>query len=222
MKEILEATKKKLIKYGVIATLLAAIFTWPGIIFYPMGALLYRNDHPKDNADAVWLLMGGVEVRPAAAAKAVLSKVANRVIFVTSEMSSVEEQGLMPSEQVLTTNILKSYGIDESKITVVSDFGRAASTVDEAEAMRRLVTTLSLRPKRLVVVTSWPHSARAGWIIEKSLKDTGIEIELLPVDAIPYDKSNWWKSERGMIFVFEEYIKWSRYLIKYAGRDITT
>lgn len=220
MKEFLEATKKKLLKYAIFVAIIGAIFTWPGIVFYPMGAILYRNDHPKDNADAIWLMMGGVDVRPAAAAKAVLSKVANRIIFVTSEMSSIEEQGLLPSEQQLTTNILKSYGVDESKITVVSDFGRVSSTVEEAEAMRKLVTTLSLRPKRLVVVTSWPHSARAGWIIEKSLKGTDIQIELLPVEAIPYDKSNWWQSERGMIFVFEEYIKWARYLIKYWGRDM--
>jgi uncharacterized SAM-binding protein YcdF (DUF218 family) len=221
MKEFLDAAKKKAIKYISLLAIITAIILWPGIIFYPMGALLYRNDHPKDNADAVWLLMGGVEVRPAAAAKAFLGKVANRIIFVTSEMSVIEEQGLMPSEQVLTMNILKSYGIDDSKITVVNDFGRVTSTVEEADAMLKLITTTGLKPKRLVVVTSWPHSARAGWIIEKALTGTGTEIDLLPVDAIPYDKSNWWKSERGLLFVFEEYIKWARYLIKYLGRDIS-
>lgn len=221
MKEFIERLKKKVVRYLIVASVIIAIIIWPGIIFYPMGALLYRNDHPLDHADAVWLLMGEVAVRPAAAAKAVLSKTADRLVFVTSEMSPVEQEGLMPSEEQLTLKILKAYGLEDSNISVISEFGRVSSTAEEAVAMKKmLIAPNGQALKRIVVVTSWPHSARAGWIIEKALSGTGVTIELLPVDAIPYDKTNWWKTERGLIFVFEEYIKWGRYLIKYLWRDI--
>jgi hypothetical protein len=36
---------------------------------------------------------------------------------------------------------------------------------------------------------------------------------------IPFSSDNWWHSERGMLFVFEEYIKYGRYLAKYLGRS---
>jgi uncharacterized SAM-binding protein YcdF (DUF218 family) len=93
--------------------------------------------------------------------------------------------------------------------------------MDEAIAIKRYFLATKSTPKRMIIVTSWPHSARAHWTFEKALHDTGIKIEMLPIEAIPYDKSNWWQSERGLLFVFEEYIKWARYLAKYLGRDIT-
>lgn len=220
MKDFFARLKKKLITYAISVVIIVSIFIWPAIIFYPMGALLYRNDHPSENADAIWLLMGGIEERPAAAAKAFLSKLSDRIIFVTSESSPIEEKGLLPSETELTLKILKAYGVDDPKITVVTEFGRVSSTVEEALVMEQMLLSKEPALKRIVVVTSWPHSARAGWIIEKVLSGTDIKIELLPIDAIPYDKTNWWKTERGLIFVFEEYIKWGRYLIKYLGRDI--
>jgi uncharacterized SAM-binding protein YcdF (DUF218 family) len=216
-----ELLKKKLTRYGIVILLVTAVIVWPAIIFYPMGALLYRNDYPKDQADAVWVLMGQVSVRPAAAAKAVLSKVSDRIVFVNSETNTAEESGLLPSEQVLTMTVLKGYGIDESKVTIINEFGRASSTLEEAVAMRKMIDKMPSKPTRLVVVTSWPHTSRAGWIIEKALKGTNVEIELLPVEVVPFERSNWWKREDGMIFVFEEYIKWARYIIKYAGRDIS-
>jgi uncharacterized SAM-binding protein YcdF (DUF218 family) len=221
MKELLARLKIKILKWLILFGVIVAVVVWPAIIFYPMGALLYKNDHPKDGADAIWLLMGGVEVRPQGAAKAHLAKVSDRIIFITPEMNAVEVQGLIPSEQSLTLNILKSYGVDDSKISVISDFGRVSSTAEEAVAMKKFLMSLSQKPARLVVVTSWPHSARAAWTIDKALTDSDIKIEMLPIDAIPYDKSNWWKTERGLLFVFEEYIKWARYLLKYAGRDIS-
>jgi uncharacterized SAM-binding protein YcdF (DUF218 family) len=218
----------------VVATLvgvMVGIYLYPAVIFYPMGRLLLRNNHPADGADFIVLLMGEASLRPSAAAKAVLAGTSNHILFVSTQTNPLVDAGLIPSEDDLARAMLKRGGLDASHVTMISEFGRATSTVDEALAIKKYFHTMHLTPKRLVVVTSWPHSSRAGWIIEKVLRqDSGqnsrekfsaddVVIELLPVMEIPFEPSNWWHSENGLLFIFEEYIKWGRYLIKYLGRD---
>jgi uncharacterized SAM-binding protein YcdF (DUF218 family) len=204
----------------VVFGFLALVYIWPALIFYPLGSFLERDDQPEKKADFVLVLMGQPEIRPEAAAKAVMAGYSDRLLFVTSEINPLEEAGIMPSEEVLAKAAISRAGLSSDHINVVTGFGRATSTMDEAIAVRRYFRAVKSPPKRLIIVTSWPHSARAHWTFEKALQDTGIKIEMLPIEAIPYDKSNWWQSERGLLFVFEEYIKWTRYLVKYLGRDI--
>ncbi len=211
--------------------LVVGVYLYPAAVFYPMGRVLLRDNHPVNGADYIILLMGEASLRPAAAAKAVLAGTSNHVLFVSTQNNPLVDAGLIPSEDDLALAMLKRGGIDASQVTMISAFGRATSTVDEALAIKKYFYTMHLTPKRLVIVTSWPHSARAGWIIEKVLRKNTEQnteqksspeptvIELLPVMEIPFEPSNWWHSENGLLFVFEEYIKWGRYLIKYLGRD---
>jgi len=213
---------KKIPAKGLILLgFLAVLYLWPALIFYPMGSLLERNDHAEKGADYVLVLMGQPEIRPEVAAKAVLAGYSDKLIFVTSEINPLEEAGIMPSEEMLAKAAISRTGLKPDHVTVVTGFGRATSTLDEAIAIRRYFQSVNLRPERLIIVTSWPHTARAHWTFDRALQDTGIKTEMLPIEAIPYDKSNWWQSERGLLFVFEEYIKWARYLAKYSGRGIT-
>jgi uncharacterized SAM-binding protein YcdF (DUF218 family) len=221
MKQQIFNWQKKVIIVALITIGFLATTTWPGIIFYPMGAVLYRNDHPEKNADAVLILMGEPEIRPEAATKAVLSGMSDKIIFVTPQISPLEEAGLRLSEDDLTIEVIKKNGFSLDKVIVIRDFGRSTSTFDESIAISKFIDKTGIKLSRLIVVTSWPHTSRAGWILEKGLAKKGITVEMLPVERIPFDKSNWWQSERGLIFVFEEYIKWARYLAKYSGRDIT-
>lgn len=196
------------------------LYFFPSLIFYPVGALLLRDDHPGLHGDHLVVLMGEPQVRPTAAAKAVLVGYADKVLMVTSQLDPLEESGLVPSEATLAIAMMKRTGISEEKIEVIENYGRATSTIDEAIAYRKYFNTKGLKPKRLIVVTSWPHTSRSGWIFEKAFAGTETKIEMMPVEQIPFDKSNWWQSERGLLFVFEEYIKWARYLIKFLGRNI--
>lgn len=207
-------------KTTMTLVLLVGFYLWPSLVFEPMGRFLLRDNHPTEGADFVVLLMGEASLRPTAAAKAVLAGISNHVLFVSTQSNPLVDAGLIRSEDDLALAMLKRGGLEDRQVTMISDFGRATSTVDEALAIKKYMRTMNLSPKRLVVVTSWPHSARAGWIIDKILGSNGVTIELLPVDELRFDRRNWWQSEEGLLFVFEEYIKWARYLVKYLGRDI--
>jgi uncharacterized SAM-binding protein YcdF (DUF218 family) len=200
---------------GIVAAL---VMIYPWLLFKPMGWLIYRNDHPKPNADLILVLMGEPEIRPQAGAVAVKNHIAPRLMMITSQLSPLEEAGFIPSEDKIAMESIRRTGLPLNQVQIVSDFGRATSTMDEALAFRDWLRAGGSDIKRLVIVTSWPHTSRAGWTFEKILAGTGITVELLPVEEIPFSSDNWWHSERGMLFVFEEYIKYGRYLAKYLGR----
>lgn len=212
--------KKKIFLASVLITVLIAFALWPAIIFYPMGWIIYRHDHPAKNADAILILMGSPDFRPEVAAKALQESYAHRIIFVTPQRSTLQQRGLIPNEEELTLAVLDHAKIPRDKIIIISDFGRATSTTDEALALREYLTKTHDPVKRLIAVTSWGHTSRAGWTLEKVLRGRDVTIEMLPADKTPFELSNWWQSEDGLIFVFEEYIKWARYLVKYGGRDL--
>ena len=208
--------------YISAAVIFLAVVFWqsPELLFRPMGWCLYRNDYPTKNADAVLLLMGEPEIRPAAVAKAIHEGYASQMVFVTPQSSPLEDAGLIPSEESLTLSVLQKNGISTEQILKLTDYGRATSTADEATAIAKSLKQNTGKIQRLVVVTSWPHSSRAGWILEKALHGQDVEVQMLPIDQIPFSRDDWWHSERGLLFVFEEYIKYARYYVKYLGREV--
>ena len=193
----------------------------PSLFFVPLAWPLVRDDHPALHADAVVVLMGGSEYRPTRAAHAVLEGYGPRLVMVDSESSPLESEGLIPKETTLATAMAERAGLSRDKIFIIGNGGRATSTADEARSLADWVSTQHPPIKRLVIVTSWPHTSRAGWIMEKALGPKGVAVDMLPVDNLPYTIHNWWHFEPGLLFVFEEYVKWVRYIMKYSGREIS-
>jgi uncharacterized SAM-binding protein YcdF (DUF218 family) len=212
--------RKKWIIRAMIGCFALAVWIAPGLLCRPLGWILYRHDHPEKNADAILLLMGEPAVRPRAAALAVEAGYAKQIIFVTPQSSQIEDQGLMPSEEHITMQILLQKGLSRGQIFQIAQYGRATSTADEAIALSQYLDKNPGNIRRIVVVTSWPHSSRAGWILEKALQGRHITIQMQPIDQIPFHRDNWWQSERGMLFVFEEFMKYARYYAKYCGRNL--
>ena len=192
----------------------------PSWFFVPFAWPLTRNDHPALNADAVVLLMGDADTRPARAAHAVLEGYGSRLVMVESQSSPVEDAGLIPTESVLALGMAERAGLGKERMELITGHGRATSTVDEARILVKWSLEQPKPVKRLVVVTSWPHAGRAGWIFDKAMSPRGITVEMLPVESLPYTIHDWWRYESGLLFVFEEYVKWTRYLVKFAGREL--
>ena len=181
---------------------------------------LLRSDHPEPHAGAVIVLGGDPTIRVEPASKAVLAGYGPKLFLVDCQSNHLETAGFIPKESDMTVQIAERSGLQKNQIEILLASGRATSTFDEAKAYHDFFAAHPPEPKRVVVVTSWPHSQRAGWILDKALSPLGIVVEMKPVDEVPFSFDEWWKSEEGMIFVFEEYVKWGRYLAKYAGRPI--
>lgn len=200
--------------FGLLTLLL------PNLMLPLFARPLMREDHPQPRAGAVIVLGGDPTVRVEPAAHAVLDGFGSKLYLVDCQSNHLERAGFLPKEADITLQIAERSGLAKNQIEILMASGRATSTFDEAKAYRDFFTLHPPDPKRVIVVTSWPHSRRAGWILDKALQPLGITVEMKPVDQIPFSFDQWWKSEEGMLFVFEEYVKSGRYLAKYAGRPI--
>lgn len=215
---ILLRITKIFLAFILLVVLLVIII--PNVMMPIFARPLLRADYPQKNAGAVLVLGGDPTVRVGPAAEAVKAGFAPALYMVDCQSNHLEDAGMIPRESDITIKIARDHGLPRDQIEVILSNGRATSTVDEAKAYHDFFALHPVTPKRVVVVTSWPHSSRAGWILEKGLSPLGITVEMMPVEKVPFVFENWWLSEDGMLFVFEEYVKWGRYLVKFAGRSI--
>lgn len=211
---------KKFLKILFVVLILIAILR-PDISLPWCVSPLVETSTESRNADYIIVLMGSPTNRPAAAAKAVINGFAPKLLMADCETNALEEANIMPRESLVSKTLAERQGLLSNQIEIISSAKRVTSTVDEALAFRDYFKSQQIKPKRIIIATSWYHSSRAKWIFEKALFDMPIQIDSIAIAEPKFDSTNWWNSEFGMIVVFEEYIKWMRYLVKYSGRDIT-
>jgi hypothetical protein len=58
-------------------------------------------------------------------------------------------------------------------------------------------------------------SRRIRWVLERELAGTGTQVEVPAWDESDYNRSDWWRDERGVITFQNEIIKYIYYRLKY-------
>ena len=176
-------------------------------ILVAVANVLFVGD-PLRPSDAILVLGGEVEVRPARAAELYHERFAPRLLVVGMEDNLAVRMGVFPSETDATVRLLVALGVPRPAITVLNPRERgAASTVDEAAAFRDYV--VRTRPERVIVVTSRYHTRRARWALRRSLGDQPVEILMAGAESPAFNERNWWRSEEGLIRIVEEYLKFA-------------
>lgn len=107
----------------------------------------------------------------------------------------------MPSEAEFAKAFAIQQGVPENRfhlLTSTSTWEDAQATI--AEAKQRNI-------HHILVVTSWYHSRRAACIFHKQLADTNIMMSFYATPTNAHTPENWWKQERGLVSVTNEYIK---------------
>lgn len=162
--------------------------------------------------DLVFLLNGEEETRPFHAAELVKDGWAPRVVLAQVKDSPTVELGLYPNPTAVSVGMLEQAGVPAEDIIVLSD-DLVSSTRDEAVALKQYLNQNKV--ERVILVTSALHTRRSEWIIQKTL--AGADVELVVSPAVHYDFSvdNWWQSERGLVYLTNEYIKLLYYLFSY-------
>ena len=72
--------------------------------------------------------------------------------------------------------------------------------------MRDYVRTHPVR--RITVVTTAFHTARARWIFRKALRGTGVEVHMAAARDPSFDESNWYTKDEGLVAYFQETLQW--------------
>jgi uncharacterized SAM-binding protein YcdF (DUF218 family) len=119
---------------------------------------------------------------------------------------------LIGSDRDTPTNLrdLHSAGVPDEAIRMI---GSVASTRDEAVRVRDYLRAHPAR--RILVVTTAYHSARARWIFRRVLRDTGAEVHLAATEDARFNESNWYRSADGRSIYFRELLKTIYYRLAY-------
>lgn len=167
----------------------------------------FRVDDPAPS-DAIVLLMGGLDHRPKYAAKLIHQGLAPVILLGRTEHNVY----LQNTETEITLKLLDQFGVPRNQI-VVFDAGEVNSTRDEALLTRDYA--LKHHYRRVTLVTTAFHTARARWIFHQVFRGSNVEIRTAAVAHPRYDETDWFRSEKGLIDYFEETIKTIIYHLKY-------
>ncbi len=177
-------------------------------------SVLINQSHNEDEAELILLFMGDALDRAPYAARRLKEGKARQILFAESEKDELVMAGIKNPEGMMVYRYLtEKLGVQKEQIVFLSDT-KASSTFEEAEILLR--TAHEMKAKRLRLVTSWYHSSRTSWIVEKTMKRHGEEYKnfILISDPSPMPEQ-WYKKELHFLSVFNEYLKWPYYLVKY-------
>jgi uncharacterized SAM-binding protein YcdF (DUF218 family) len=160
-------------------------------------AHLFRVDDPAPS-DAIVVLLGGPDHRPARAAELYQQGLAPVILL-----------GHVPidhelSEETLTRRYLLAHGVPPGAIHILPPV--VESTRDEAF---RVLEYVRAHPtvRRVTIVTSAFHSGRARWIFRRVLRGTGIDIRVAAARVPEFDETNWYTKDQGLMLYFGEAVK---------------
>ena len=208
----------KKILFLIILLLLAYIFRAEILSSY---ARLFTVNNAIDGADAMIIMSGNIDTRPAYAAELYHKDYAKRV-YLTREKNW---QGQL-SPFVEARNSYARKALLEDGVPVEFLPGRhpegAMSTLDE---VHDVIDFLKQNKEflHIILVTDAPHSYRTHYIFEKVFRENGLAHIQLEIAAAPndvFDDSNWYQTEKGLVFYIEETIKVPYYWLNLADKNL--
>ena len=165
--------------------------------------MLERWDMPPEHTDAVFILLGDTGTRALYATRLIEEGYASLIAMGQVEPKSIAAFGLMPDETAIACTVLVRSGIPPTMIRVIP--ATVSSTFEEAKAAREWAKESGM--DSLLFVTSSYHSTRANWILNRVFDSSGVHVFVASVPVPAIDWLPWWKTENGMIIVFNEIAK---------------
>ena len=211
IKQLFASRRSKAITVAV-AFLLLLCFGWLFRVSLLQGAarLWIISDEPA-SADAIVILGGGLNTRPSAAAQIYHAGWSKQILLLQPELTKVVKLGLVMDYATLTREVLHAENVPDSAVVVMEP--EVTSTIEEADALG--VWVKAHQAKRLLIVTDIFHTRRARWILNRKLKETGVELRMMATPLLRYDGSNWWRDEDGLIDFQNEIVKFALYRWRY-------
>jgi uncharacterized SAM-binding protein YcdF (DUF218 family) len=164
------------------------------------------SDH-LEVADAVAILGGGVDTRPAAAVRLFESGLAKQILISATAPSPMGGSDL----NVFERDILLRDGVPASAIT---EFGNnSVNTYEEARALAHWAE--QNHAQRIIVPTEIFPSRRVRWIVRRELAKVGVHVMIEAVPAPSYSFDDWWQRRDGFADFRREIIKYLYYRTRY-------
>ncbi|MFW7382002.1 MAG: YdcF family protein [Oligoflexus sp.] len=199
----------KLAITAIILSITLSLFIWWQSILQWPAQILIRDDQPEKHADYIVLMMGDVIDRTPHAARLYHDGFAKKIIFAEAEYSPGVQQGFRLAEGTASYQYLLNLGVPPEDL-IFLEHSRNTSSEEEVKRIVDYIASIDPSAKRLILVTSWYHSSRAFWILQRRVQSS-LQLESSPSPA----PENFWQDEQAFLMVFNEYLKWVYYLLRY-------
>lgn len=166
---------------------------------------------PVTRADAIVVLGGNFQVRPLIAADLYRRGLADKVLVSQMPGTGQAAVDVIPSDTELNRSALLKLGVSPSAI---ENFGSAnTNTRDEAVALREWAKRNAA--SAFIIPCEIFSARRVRWIFDRELSGSAITIEVPSFEQPGYTRSEWWKTEQGVVVFQNELLKYVYYRLKY-------
>lgn len=197
--------RRRAARLGVALAMIALVAAFHRPILAGFAGL-FRVDDPAPS-DAIVVLIGGSDHRAAHAAELVRQGIAPIVLIGTSTTdptAPINETKLAVAEMI-------RLGVPRRAIIILP--GLVTSTRHEAERVADYAASHPMR--RITVVTTAFHTARARWIFRKVMRGEGIEVRMAAAPHPQFSERDWFRSDEGLVTYFSEALKTVYYRVRY-------
>jgi uncharacterized SAM-binding protein YcdF (DUF218 family) len=197
--------RKRLIRYAIYLGILFILWLCRYPILRGMGNFLIREDQ-LEQADAIYILGGASQERTAEAYR-LFKKGISEEFICTGEHES-EEMKLLDTiltEAEITKAFLIKKGIPSKNIICLIE---GTSTREEADI---IFNHAKGKYDKIIILSSKFHLRRVKRVFSQKFEGSGIQLIFRGAPAKDYDENEWWKYEKGLLMVNNEYIKWWYY-----------
>jgi uncharacterized SAM-binding protein YcdF (DUF218 family) len=203
-------SRRWIVRSGLVLFLLLLAVLLRGKILKTAGSTLVVED-PAEQVDALFVLSGNAFDRGREGARLYNAGYTPKIVCLGGESnSSLELYNVLVSTAEITKAVVLNNNVPERDIELLE---KGTSTFEEFEA----ITTMCKERgwTKIMVVSSRFHTRRIHEFFRLRLHFEGIKMVLRGAKDIIFEEDCWWKSEPGMIFVNNEYVKLLFYWMNY-------
>ena len=204
----------RLWRYAAIIFVLASFATGGWLIREPLllgAANLWIVSDPVSRATAIVVLGGGLETRPFVAAELWRRGLADKILISQGPEERAVSIGAMPSQSERNRAILLKLGVPAGAIGTFEAVSK--NTRGEAVALRAWAEQNGA--SAFIIPSEIFPARRVRWIFRREFRGTAVSIEVPAVEPPGYTRSDWWKTEQGLLAFQNEVLKYIYYRLKY-------
>src|SRR6516164_1282017 len=204
----------RLWRYAAIIFVLASFATGGWLIREPLllgAANLWIVSDPVTRATAIVVLGGGLETRPFVAAELWRRGLADKILISQGPEERAASVGSMTAHSELNRAILLKLGVPAAAIGTFEAVSK--NTRGEAVALREWAEQNGALA--FIIPSEIFPARRVRWIFRREFRGTAVSIEVPAVEPPGYTRSDWWKTEQGLLAFQNEVLKYIYYRLKY-------
>ena len=193
----------------LLIVLVAAVWLGRAPLLRGVADLWIVSD-PVTQSDVAVVLGGNVDMRPFVAAELYNKGLVTKVLISQVPETRSSKIGAIPGHSELNRMVLLKLGVPNAAIEM---FGQVNwNTKEEAIALRDWANRHGV--SRMVIPTEIFAARRLRWIFDREFAGSSVRLEV-PAFEPGYSRTEWWKTEAGIVAFQNEIMKYLYYRLKY-------